>query len=58
MDKMKPGILKHLNDKHDGEIHTFLDDIVGAIAASAASRIAHQKQAVAEGKPAEPALSE
>ncbi len=48
IDKLKPGILKKLNDKHDGEIHTFLDDIVGAIAASAASRIAHRKQAKAE----------
>jgi phosphatidylglycerophosphatase A len=41
VDKMKPGILQKLNDKHDGEIHTFLDDIVGAIAAAASSRIAH-----------------
>lgn len=54
IDKMKPGILQRLNDKNDGQIHTFLDDIVGAIAASAASRIAHRKQAKAEGKPAEP----
>ncbi|MCR2802587.1 phosphatidylglycerophosphatase A family protein [Paenibacillus soyae] len=49
VDKLKPGILVHLNDKNDGEIHTFLDDIVGAIAASAASRIAHRKQAEREG---------
>ena len=42
IDKVKPGILKELN-KHDGpRVHTFLDDIVGAIAASAASRLAHQ----------------
>jgi len=52
IDKMKPGILKHLNDKKDNQIHTFLDDIVGAIAASAASRIAHRKQAQAEGRAA------
>ncbi|MCM3630051.1 phosphatidylglycerophosphatase A [Paenibacillus glycanilyticus] len=45
IDKLKPGILKKLNDKNDGQIHTFLDDIVGAIAASAASRLAHRKQA-------------
>lgn len=50
IDKMKPGILEKLNDRHDEAIHTFLDDIVGAIAASAASRIAHRKQAKAEGK--------
>lgn len=49
IDKMKPGILVKLNSKDDGEIHTFLDDIVGAIAASAASRIAHRKQAEREG---------
>ncbi|OTP11443.1 phosphatidylglycerophosphatase A [Enterococcus sp. 10A9_DIV0425] len=43
IDKVKPGILKRLNS-HDGKnIHTFLDDIVGAIAASAASRLAHQE---------------
>ncbi|ASS66410.1 MULTISPECIES: phosphatidylglycerophosphatase A [unclassified Paenibacillus] len=48
IDKLKPGILVRLNDKNDGQIHTFLDDIVGAIAASAASRIAHRKQAQRE----------
>jgi len=41
IDKMKPGILKRLNDRTSGECHTFLDDIVGAIAAAASSRIAH-----------------
>lgn len=41
IDKIKPGVLKRLNNKTDGEIHTFLDDIVGAIAAAASSRIAH-----------------
>jgi phosphatidylglycerophosphatase A len=48
IDKFKPGVLKKLNDKNDGHIHTFLDDIVGAIAASASSRIAHRKQAERE----------
>ncbi|CAM3317385.1 phosphatidylglycerophosphatase A [Paenibacillus lupini] len=48
IDKLKPGILKKLNDKNDGQIHTFLDDIVGAIAAAAASRLAHRKQASRE----------
>ncbi|MGG5303100.1 phosphatidylglycerophosphatase A [Enterococcus pernyi] len=43
IDKVKPGILKKLNS-HDGKnVHTFLDDIVGAIAASGASRLAHQE---------------
>ncbi len=42
VDKMKPDILRRLNDKRDKEIHTFLDDIVGAIAAAASSRLAHR----------------
>ncbi|TRZ37140.1 phosphatidylglycerophosphatase A [Niallia circulans] len=41
VDKLKPGILKKLNDKSSGSCHTFLDDIVGAIAAAASSRLAH-----------------
>ncbi|MBH0231039.1 phosphatidylglycerophosphatase A [Halobacillus yeomjeoni] len=41
IDKQKPGVLKRLNDKSTGECHTFLDDIVGAIAAAASSRLAH-----------------
>lgn len=41
IDKEKPGILARLNDKSTGECHTFLDDIVGAIAAAASSRLAH-----------------
>lgn len=41
IDKQKPGILERLNDRSTGEVHTFLDDIVGAIAAAASSRLAH-----------------
>ncbi len=41
IDKQKPGILNELNDLSSGKIHTFLDDIVGAIAAAASSRLAH-----------------
>lgn len=43
IDKVKPGILAHLNDHETPEVHTFLDDIVGAIAAAAASRLAHSQ---------------
>lgn len=43
IDKLKPGILEKLNNREDDEIHTFLDDIVGAIAAAASSRIAHSR---------------
>ena len=42
IDKLKPGILKQLNDKSSNKCHTFLDDIVGAIAAAASSRLAHR----------------
>ncbi|MDQ0416555.1 phosphatidylglycerophosphatase A [Croceifilum oryzae] len=44
IDRVKPGILAKLNCKTDGEIHTFLDDLAGAIAAAAASRIAHNRK--------------
>lgn len=44
IDKQKPGILKRLNDKSSGSVHTFLDDIVGAIAAAASSRLAHSSE--------------
>lgn len=43
IDKIKPGILESLNSKSDGKNHTFLDDIVGAIAAAASSRLAHSQ---------------
>ncbi|MGD6817313.1 phosphatidylglycerophosphatase A family protein [Metabacillus sp. 84] len=42
IDKEKPGILQFLNDKSTGMCHTFLDDLVGAIAAAASSRLAHR----------------
>lgn len=41
IDKLKPGIVGELNMHKDGQINTFLDDIVGAIAAASSSRIAH-----------------
>ena len=46
VDKLKPGILQFLNDKSTGQCHTFLDDIVGAIAAAASSRLAHRVENV------------
>jgi phosphatidylglycerophosphatase A len=46
IDKLKPGILQYLNDKSTGKCHTFLDDIVGAIAAAASSRLAHRARNV------------
>lgn len=41
IDKVKPGILKQLDNKRSGQVHTFLDDIVGAIAAAASASLAH-----------------
>lgn len=43
IDKVKPGILEKLNAHNGKDVHTFLDDIVGAIAAAAASRLAHSQ---------------
>jgi phosphatidylglycerophosphatase A len=43
IDVNKPGIVSQLNDKGKGEnaaCHTFLDDIVGAVAAAASTRVA------------------
>jgi len=42
IDVNKAGIVRQLNDqgKKDGSCHTFLDDIVGAIAAAASTRVA------------------
>jgi phosphatidylglycerophosphatase A len=44
VDKVKPGIMARLDEegKKQEKCHTFLDDIVGAIAAAAASSIAHR----------------
>lgn len=43
IDRVKPGIIGKLNDVTDGTCNTYLDDIIGAIAASAASKNAHNK---------------
>ncbi|TYR81891.1 phosphatidylglycerophosphatase A [Priestia megaterium] len=48
IDRLKPGILKGLNAKSNGKVHTFLDDIVGALAAAAASRFAHSQKRKSE----------
>lgn len=44
IDKVKPGIIKEIDEHGDDpdKCNTFLDDIVGAIAAAAAARLAHQ----------------
>ncbi|WP_199619159.1 phosphatidylglycerophosphatase A family protein [Paenibacillus alkalitolerans] len=42
LDKHKIGIIKKLDTKKGNGIHTFLDDMVASVAASAAGRIAHR----------------
>lgn len=45
IDKLKPGIVGEIDKigKAENRCNTFLDDIIGAIAAAAASRIAHNR---------------
>jgi len=40
LDKVKPGILRELNN-HPTMVHSFLDDLVAGVAAAASARIAH-----------------
>lgn len=42
LDKQKVGIIQKLDTKKGNGVHTFLDDLVGSIAANAASRLAHR----------------
>lgn len=42
LDKDKVGIIKRLDTKRGRGVHTFLDDLVASIAASASGRIAHR----------------
>jgi len=43
LDKQKLGILGELNRRKEGEVHTFLDDLLAGVAAAAAAKIAHQR---------------
>ena len=42
LDKAKTGIIKKLDTKTAGTVHTFLDDLVASVAANASSRLAHR----------------
>ncbi|UQZ87128.1 Phosphatidylglycerophosphatase A [Paenibacillus konkukensis] len=44
LDKHKIGVIKRLDTKAGSGVHTFLDDLVASIAASASSRIAHHQR--------------
>jgi phosphatidylglycerophosphatase A len=41
LDKIKPGIIKKLDDNTLNKVNTFLDDMVAGIAAAACAKIAH-----------------
>lgn len=47
LDKNKMGLISKLDTK-EGSVHTFLDDLVASIAASAASRLAHRTRDLEE----------
>jgi phosphatidylglycerophosphatase A len=42
LDKEKTGIIRRLDTKAGSQVHTFLDDLIASVAASASSRIAHR----------------
>nr|WP_272509679.1 phosphatidylglycerophosphatase A [Paenibacillus chitinolyticus] len=44
LDKEKTGLIKRLDTKTGGAVHTFLDDLVAAIASAASGRIAHKSR--------------
>lgn len=50
LDKKKPGIIGKVDKqgKERIECHTFLDDIISAVAAAASSKIAHEKKDIEE----------
>lgn len=48
LDKNKIGIIKKLDTHVDGQVNTFGDDLVAAIASAAASRLAHRRGDMAE----------
>ncbi|HAT55156.1 MAG TPA: phosphatidylglycerophosphatase A [Lactobacillus sp.] len=42
VDKVKEGIIKRLDEEKGDEVNTFIDDIIGAIAAAVAAKMAHK----------------
>lgn len=48
LDRNKIGIIRKLDTKVGGQVHTFLDDLVASIAASASARIAHRQRDLEE----------
>ncbi|KEZ50612.1 MULTISPECIES: phosphatidylglycerophosphatase A family protein [Metabacillus] len=52
LDKEKFGIIKALDEHGGNRVNTFLDDLVAALAAAAASRMAHRARDIADGRDA------
>ncbi|MGM0921528.1 MAG: phosphatidylglycerophosphatase A family protein [Bacillota bacterium] len=50
LDKEKFGIIKALDEHSGNRVNTFLDDLVAALAAAAASRMAHRARDIADGR--------
>jgi phosphatidylglycerophosphatase A len=51
LDKVKPGVVGVVHDGgSNGRVNTFLDDLVSAVAAAAASRIAHNDRSPSRGR--------
>lgn len=48
LDKNKIGIISKLDTKVGESVHTFLDDLIASVAASASSRIAHRYRDIEE----------
>lgn len=48
LDKQKIGVIKRLDTKAGESVNTFLDDLVGSVAACAASRLAHRMRDLEE----------
>lgn len=48
LDKNKVGIIRKLDTKLGGAVHTFLDDLVASVAACASARIAHRTRDLEE----------
>lgn len=44
LDKIKPGVIGKINEKKGQQVNTFLDDLVAAIVAAAAARLAHRER--------------
>ena len=42
LDRVKNGVIKDLDTQKDGRVNTFIDDLVGALAAAVAAKMAHQ----------------